>query len=90
MPTLCNSKLSDHPAITKYLLDKGADPSAGNNKGLTCVHLAVLRGRVACVRHILARQPPVNVNQSVRNLKYVIEKYHQPPVVVNHSVCCIV
>ncbi|XP_072035840.1 E3 ubiquitin-protein ligase MIB2-like [Amphiura filiformis] len=56
------SVIGDKPAITKYLLDKGADPNASNDKGLTCTHLAVLKSHVACLRHILARRLPVDVN----------------------------
>jgi ankyrin repeat protein len=51
---------SGHPALTDWLLTKGADPNT-TGAGYTALHVAVLRGDVAAVKSLLAHGAKPNI-----------------------------
>jgi len=43
----------NRPDVVRFLLARGADPNAGDNAGLTALHLAAGNGWVECARELL-------------------------------------
>eukprot|EP00057_Strongylocentrotus_purpuratus_P022677 XP_011677151.1 PREDICTED: 26S proteasome non-ATPase regulatory subunit 10-like [Strongylocentrotus purpuratus] len=61
----------DEPAITKYLIGKGADINRGNDNGRRAIHQAAHKGFVDCARVLINLGCDVNV-QVCMNLAIII------------------
>ena len=62
---------SDEPAITKYLIGKGADINRGSDNGRRAIHRAAYKGFVDCTRVLINHGCDVNV-QVCMNLATII------------------
>eukprot|EP00057_Strongylocentrotus_purpuratus_P018141 XP_011672615.1 PREDICTED: E3 ubiquitin-protein ligase MIB1-like [Strongylocentrotus purpuratus] len=57
----------DEPAITKYLIGKGADINRGNDNGRRAIHQAAYKGLVDCARVLINHGCDVNVQDTEKD-----------------------
>ncbi|XP_030842383.1 E3 ubiquitin-protein ligase MIB2-like [Strongylocentrotus purpuratus] len=57
----------DEPAITKYLIGKGADINRGNDNGRRAIHQAAYKGFVDCARVLINHGCDVNVQDTEKD-----------------------
>lgn len=55
MTSLCKAVEAGHLEVVQLLLEKGASTDVPDNKGETCVHLAVRHGSQDILRHLVRR-----------------------------------